>query len=91
MGKRTVSSENCPPQVKLINKHEAAALLSISPATLKQYRLAKDSTLIEGIHYYRWNSRTIRYNAALIADWGLNRNDPSLHQRAIELYLKLRS
>lgn len=71
---------------KLVTKHEAAALLGISPETLKKYRLAEGSTLVEGVHYHTWNSRVIRYNAVLIADWGVNRNDPKAHQRAIEAY-----
>lgn len=71
----------------LINKHKAAEILGISPETLKKYRLDKNSTLIQGIHYHVWNSRVVRYNAALIADWGLNRNDPLAHQQTIEVYL----
>lgn len=71
----------------LVTKHEAAQILGISPETLKKYRLQPGSTLIEGVHYHIWNSRVIRYNPALIADWGLNRNNPTAHQRAIEAYL----
>lgn len=87
-----VKTDTCQPEGiavedrKLVNKHEAAAILGISPETLKKYRLAEDSTLVEGVHYHTWNSRVIRYNAILIADWGLNRNDPQAHQRAIEAY-----
>jgi hypothetical protein len=73
----------------LVNKHKAAEILGISPETLKKYRLQENSTLIEGIHYHVWNRRVIRYNAALIADWGLNRTNPSAHQKAIESYLAL--
>lgn len=75
---------NCP---RLVNKHEAAGILGISPETLKKYRLQEGSTLIEGIHYHVWNSRVIRYNALLLADWGLHRNNPDAHQQAIEAYL----
>ncbi|MBL1174136.1 hypothetical protein [Pantanalinema sp. GBBB05] len=71
----------------LVNKHQAARILGISPETLKKYRLAKGSTLVQGIHYYVWNSRVVRYNASLLADWGLNRHNPDAHQKAIELYL----
>lgn len=73
--------------IKLGTKHEAAAILGISPETLKRYRLQKNSPLIPGIHYFVWNSRTIRYNLDLIADWGLHRNDPIAHQQAIEQFL----
>ncbi|AFY67938.1 hypothetical protein [Geitlerinema sp. PCC 7407] len=71
----------------LVDKHEAASLLGISAETLKKYRLQKGSTLIEGIHYHIWNSRVIRYNALLLADWGLHRNNPEAHRKAIEAYL----
>lgn len=88
MKKKTGFSMPPAPPVKLLNKHEAAALIAVSPATLKKYRLAKDSSLIEGVHYYRWNSRTIRYNEALLADWAINRHSPAAHQRVIEAYLR---
>jgi len=74
-----------PPN--LITKHQAAEILAISPSTLKKYRLAADSSLIEGVHYVRWNSRTIRYNETLIRDWSINRTNPMAHQQAIEAYL----
>lgn len=72
---------------QLVNKHKAAAILGVSPETLKKYRLQEGSTLIEGLHYHIWNSRVVRYNAVLIADWGLNRNNPEAHQRTIDAYL----
>lgn len=73
--------------IKLVNKHEAAKILGISPSTLKQYRLAQNSTLVEGIHYHVWNQRTIRYNPDLMADWAINRSNPKAHQQTIEKYL----
>lgn len=75
------------PPTGLVDKHAAAALLGISPETLKKYRLQSGSTLIEGVHYHVWNSRTIRYNPDLIKDWGMHRNDPVAHQHAIEQHL----
>jgi hypothetical protein len=74
-------------ELRLVNKHEAAAILGISPETLKKYRLQDGSPFIEGVHYHVWNSRTIRYNPELLADWGLNRTRPEQHQRTIEAYL----
>lgn len=73
--------------VRLVNKHEAADILGISPETLKKYRLQKDSPLLKGIHYHVWNARVVRYNADLLADWAVHRNDPASHQKAIEAYL----
>lgn len=81
----TNSRDDCIP--RLVDKNEAAKILGISPDTLKRYRLQPDSTLIAGIHYHVWNSRTIRYNPALIADWGIHRNNPAAHQRAVDKYL----
>jgi hypothetical protein len=73
---------------RLVNKHEASAVLGISPETLKKYRLQDNSTLIEGIHYHVWNSRVIRYNPELLADWGINRNNPLAHRQVIDAYLR---
>lgn len=73
---------------KLVSKHEAAAILGVSPETLKKYRRQEQSTLIAGIHYHVWNSRVIRYNPFLLKDWGLNRNNPNAHRKTIEAYLK---
>lgn len=81
------SGINTDVVIKLVNKHEAAKILGISPSTLKQYRLAENSTLIEGIHYHVWNQRTIRYNPDLMADWAINRSNPKAHQQMIEKYL----
>lgn len=78
---------NLPYLPRLVGKHEAAALLGVSPETLKKYRLRKDSTLIKGLHYHVWNSRVIRYNPVLLADWGVHRDNPAAHQQAIEAYL----
>ncbi len=74
-------------RIKLVDKHQAAAILAISPETLKKYRLQPNSTLIEGVHYFVWNARVIRYNAELLADWGMNRANPGAHQKAIEAFL----
>lgn len=73
--------------VKLVNKHKAAEIIGVSPSTLKQYRRAENSTLIEGVHYHRWNTRTIRYNPDLLADWAINRKNPEAHRKTIERYL----
>jgi hypothetical protein len=70
-----------------VGKHEAAAILGVSTETLKRYRLQKDSTLLKGIHYFVWNSRVVRYNPVLLADWGMNRDAPQAHQKAIEAFL----
>lgn len=74
--------------INLVNKHEVAKILGISPSTLKHYRLAQGSTLIEGIHYHVWNQRTIRYNPDLMADWAINRSNPKAHQQTtLEIFI----
>lgn len=87
----TFDTTHASPQsfagVRLVGKHEAAAILGVSTETLKRYRLQKDSTLIKGIHYFVWNSRVVRYNPVLLADWGMNRDTPQAHQKAIEVFL----
>lgn len=42
--KRSSKYEVC----RLVNKHDAAAILGVSPETLKKYRLQENSTLVEG-------------------------------------------
>ncbi|MCA1994510.1 MAG: hypothetical protein LDL41_21065, partial [Coleofasciculus sp. S288] len=61
----TLASPQSFVGVRLVGKHEAAAILGASTETLKRYRLQKDSTLIKGIHYFVWNSRVVRYNPVL--------------------------
>ncbi|MEB3288921.1 MAG: hypothetical protein VKI82_03335 [Leptolyngbya sp.] len=73
-------------EYKFGTKHQAAALTGLSSETLKKYRLI-DQTLLEGIHWVKLNSRTIRYNLTLLLDWMENRSDPAAHQQAIEQYL----
>lgn len=69
---------------QFVTKHRIAALLNLSPETLKKYRL--DGRLIEGIHWIRVNPRVVRYNLPLIQDWLQNHGDPQVHQRAVENY-----
>lgn len=73
--------------LNLVDKHAAAEHLGIRPGTLKKYRLQPNSTLIRGIHYHVFNSRLIRYNLDLLMDWWINRDNPSVHQRTIDMFL----
>lgn len=68
------------------NKRVLAQSLGCSHHTIKAFRQRGD--LIEGIHYIRENSRTIRYNLELCLNWLANRHNPAAHRRAIEQYLK---
>jgi hypothetical protein len=75
----------------LIDKYEAALRTGLSAATLKQYRLASDSPLIEDIHYVRENSRSTKYRSPLIEHWASHRHDPDAHLLEIEKYLEYQS
>ena len=70
---------------EFIDKREAAKILKVHPGTLNRYR--HEGRLIEGVHYTRLSSQTIRYNRALLEDWVANRDDPAAHRRAIEIYI----
>jgi len=74
---------------QLVKASEAAVILGVKPGTLKKYRLAKDSSLIPGIHYHLINPRVVRYHPELLLDWFINQQTPELHQQTIELYLSL--
>jgi hypothetical protein len=67
------------------NKHEAAKITGLSTSTLKNLRLSDE--LIEGIHWVRLSSRSIRYNAELLKDWMATRLDTVSHEQAISNYL----
>ena len=70
----------------LINKREAAKLLSI---TLNQWR--RDGKLIEGIHFVRFNSRNVRYIQESIRDLFLNLDDPKAHDRYCQQFMNSKS
>lgn len=69
----------------LVTKQDISKQIGLSVETLKRYR--KDRW-IEGIHWVRINCRTVRYNARLIADWMQNHQQPSIHIRAVEAYIR---
>jgi hypothetical protein len=72
-------------QFDFIDKHEAAKLLKIHPGTLNRYR--QEGKLVEGVHFTRLSSQTVRYNKALLEDWVANQDDPCAHRRAIEVFI----
>ncbi|NET34863.1 MAG: hypothetical protein F6K19_23035 [Cyanothece sp. SIO1E1] len=67
-----------------VSKQKASECLNLSSSTLKKYRL--EGVWIEGVHWVRINSRCVRYNLELIQDWLHNRDNPTAHLRAIEIY-----
>jgi hypothetical protein len=75
-----------PPPISKSNRlstKEAAELLGVHRLTLAQYR---DQHWQEGIHYFPQTKECL-YNRELIDDWQQNRTNPSIHQRAIDLWL----
>lgn len=66
----------------IINKHEAARLISCHVDTLKTYR----QSWIEGIHYFKGKRGKITYSRTMLKDWLINGNDPIAHTHAIELF-----
>lgn len=70
---------------ELGDKHKVKAYLNCSSSTLRRYR---DKHWIEGVHWFKINSRTVRYNLYLIKDWLENRHDPTAHNQAITRYKK---
>ncbi|WP_103123744.1 hypothetical protein [Nostoc cycadae] len=60
--------------------------IGLSNSTFKKYR--NSGVWLEGIHWQRLNTRSVRYNLPLILDWVANRNAPEVHQIAIENYLR---
>lgn len=61
-------------------KRDAARILGVSVKTL-QRRLPE---LQEGVHYWR-EGKNLIFDLELIRDWQRNRNNPIVHQRAIEV------
>lgn len=64
---------------------EATKITGLSCHQLKKLRLSGKLQL--GIHWQYLNSRSVLYNAVLIADWVANRHKPAFHEIAIQNYL----
>jgi predicted component of viral defense system (DUF524 family) len=75
-------------QYYLIDKDEAAKRTGLSASTLKEYRLMQNSPLIEGIHYERINSRSLKYRSPLIEHWAASRNAPDSCLTEIEKFIE---
>jgi hypothetical protein len=78
--------------VKLGKIRQVEAVTGYDRETIKRLRLGffdkagnrVEPELIEGLHYFRQNSRLILYDLDLIVDFFINRHDPVAHQRAID-------
>ncbi|MGB3494723.1 MAG: hypothetical protein WBA57_18490 [Elainellaceae cyanobacterium] len=79
---QAISAANLP--ATLVAKQGVTAAISVSDSTLKHYR---KHYWLEGIHYIYLGPKTIRYNLQLVVDWAIHKNQPHVHQRAIEAYL----
>jgi hypothetical protein len=67
------------------DKHEASRIAGLSALTLRDWRLS--GKLVEGIHWVRFGSRCVRYNAELLRDFVATQPNPGVHQRAVDNYL----
>jgi hypothetical protein len=67
------------------SKTEAQVVSGYGEWWLKERRLS--GPFIEGIHYVKPNSCTVRYNLILLEDYVRNSSNPARHQKAIERYL----
>ncbi|MHC5826996.1 MAG: hypothetical protein ACYT04_66790 [Nostoc sp.] len=67
------------------NKYFLAQHIGYSSHTLKAIR--QRGEWIEGIHYVRENSRTIRYNLEICLNWLANKHNPDAHKETIARYL----
>jgi DNA-binding transcriptional MerR regulator len=72
--------------ITLLRKQEAAQILGVKPRTLLHYR--EINQFVEGIHYYRFNDRNIRYVKESLEHWRANRRNPEAHQRYCEQFVQ---
>jgi hypothetical protein len=68
------------------DKYAAAELLGCHPDSLARSRRNANYGWIEGVHFVRLNSSSVRYNLTLLQDWLMNRHNQLAHQRAVEAY-----
>ncbi len=68
-----------------IDKHETGKILGRHPDGLKLLR--RNEVLLKDIHYWEENSRTTRYNKALIEHGAIFGFDSPEHQQAIAEFL----
>ena len=73
-------------EIKVGDKHEACELLGISPRTLTRYK--KQYGWLENIHFFKYNPTTVRYNLTLLQDWLTFRDQPHIHQKACDKYVR---
>ena len=75
-------------KLELLTTKEAANMLGISTRTLANYRF--NGTLSMDIHWFRINSRVVRFNKILLEHWILNRSNEDIHWKYVEkFYAKL--
>ena len=75
--------------IEIGNAQEAAKLLGCHPGSLNRYR--RSGEWIEGAHFWKRNSRVIRYNLTLLRDWDINRNNPAKHLLVVQKFAKEQS
>jgi CHAD domain-containing protein len=83
--KHVVESTAAISEYEFVSPARLCQLLDISRSTCKRRRL--EGSWIEGIHWVKLNSRTVRYNLPMLKDLLANQGSLVTHQRAIETYL----
>ena len=72
--------------IEIGSKHEAASLLGISTRTLTRYR--SQYKWVEGVHFFKLNPTTVRYNLTLLEHWRSYKDSPHVHQKACDNFVR---
>lgn len=72
-------------QLQKIDKNQAGAIIGRHPDSLKLLR--KSGLLLENIHFWRENSRTTRYNKALLEHGAIFGFDSPEHLELVEEFV----
>jgi hypothetical protein len=73
-----------------VDKHDAAKMVCKHWKTLDRWRVAPNSTLIEGLHWQHDGGEVV-YHGELLQDWYRHRGNPAAHQGAVDRILLTRN
>lgn len=72
--------------MRFVKRKELEEATGLSGSSIK--KMTMENVWTEGVHYFRYSSRLNLFNLELIQDWLVNRNNPHVHQRAVEGFLR---